>query len=158
MTIGTHLNIDDQAAVRVLVGPCSVEFHCANTEIEMYDDALAVFIQTGETVLPRLRTRAGQVPAMPYPSHAAVDAQHSSAAGTWVICEAAEPLTHLILSNAVELHWGELTWTITSGALARLLDRARRAQSVLARGEDVNGLLPDKEIPDSEVDHEHATR
>jgi hypothetical protein len=123
----------------------------------MYDDALAVFIQAGETVLPRLRASAGRLWAMPYQSDAAVDAP-GPAAGTWVICDADEPVRHLLLSDTMELHWGELTWTITSGALARLLDRARRAQAVLRRRLDWTDVGDsDQEIPDREVEHEYAT-
>ena len=56
--IGTHLNIDEQTAVRVFVGMASVEFHCANTEVEMYEAELARFIETAQDVLPHLRSAA----------------------------------------------------------------------------------------------------
>jgi hypothetical protein len=160
MAIGTHLNIDDQAPVRVFVGPYSVEVHCASTEIEMYEDALAVFIRAGEAVLPRLRASAGRVWAMPYQFDAAIEGPGPGpAAGTWVICDADKPIAPLLLSDTVELRWGELTWTITSGALARLLDRARRAQEVLrVRLDWMDVDDSDQEIPDREVGHEHAKR
>jgi hypothetical protein len=158
MAIGTCLNTDDQARVRVIVGPYSVEFHSANVEIEMYDDALTMFIQVGEQVLPRLRTSTGKMWTMPYPSGTEVDGQCSPAAGTWVICEADEPVSYLVSGDMAELRWGALTWTITSGALARLLQRARRAQTALAQEADVSASTPDLEIPESEFEHEHATR
>jgi hypothetical protein len=147
MEFGTWVNTDDQAAVRVVVGPYSVEFRCDSTEIEMYDDALTVFIETGEKVLPLLRASAYQPVATRCPS----DATGSGpVTGTWVICRAEEPLTYLVLGDMAELEWGDLTWTITSGALARLLERARRAQSVLAQEPDVSALSSDLEIPESE--------
>jgi hypothetical protein len=148
VVIGTHLNVDDQAAVRVLVGPYAVEFRCANTEIELSDDALTVFIRIGESVLPRLRASAGPVWTVPNQSDSAVDTL-SSLAGTWVICEAAEPVTYLLFGDVAELCWGGLTWTITRGALARLLERARRAQADLRQGLGGSSYLsPDYEIAD----------
>jgi hypothetical protein len=147
MDFGTWVNTDDRAAVRVVVGPYSVEFHCGSTEIEMYDDALTVFIETGEKVLPLLRASACQTVTTSYPSGATGSGRVT---GTWVICRAEEPLTYLVLGDMAELEWGDLTWTITSGALARLLQRARRAQSVLAQEPDVSALSSDLEIPESE--------
>jgi hypothetical protein len=151
MKIGTWVNMDDQAAVRVVVGPYSVEFHCGSTEIEMYDDALTVFIETGEQVLPHLRTSAGQRWAMPHPPDVTGDAAAYPATGTWVICKAEEPVTYLLFDDAAELEWGDLTWTITSGALARLVERARQAQTLLAQHPDVSALCSDLEVPDIEA-------
>lgn len=153
MEFGTWVNTDDQAAVRVVVGPYSVEFHCDSTEIEMHDDALTVFIETGEKVLPLLRASACQTVTTPYPSGATGS---GPVTGTWVICRAEEPLAYLVLDDMAELEWGDLTWTITSGALARLVERARRAQTVLAQHPNVSALSSDLEIPDSEIDHEPA--
>jgi hypothetical protein len=148
VAIGTHINVDDQATVRVLVGPHSVEFLFANTEIELSDDALTVFIRIGESVLPRLRKSLGPVWTMPDHSDAAVD-NVSSVAGTWVICDAAEPMTYMLFGDAAELCWGGMTWTITRGALARLLTRARRAQTALRNGLGGSSYLrPTYEIAD----------
>lgn len=148
MSIGTHINVDDQAAIRVLVGPFSVEFLFANTEIELSDEALAVFIGIGESVLPLLRARSGPVGTMPNQSDAAVDSL-SSVAGTWVICDAAEPVTYMLFGDAAELSWGGLTCTITRGALARLLTRARQAQTALRNGLGGSSYLsPTYEIAD----------
>jgi hypothetical protein len=152
VAIGTQLNIDDQTAVRVFVGVASVEFHCANTEVEMYEAELELFIQTAQDALPRLQSTAK--PAVIEPDHigaGAVAVAGPQVSGTWVICEATEPLRYMVLRDAVELHWGQLTWTITGGALDRLLDRARRAHAVLTQRLDcaVEALAPDLEIPDN---------
>jgi hypothetical protein len=154
VAIGTQLNIDDQTAVRVFVGETSVEFHCANTEVEMYEAELELFIQTARDALPRLQPTAK--PAVIEPDHigagaAPVAVDGPQVSGTWVICEATEPLRYMVLRDAVELHWGQLTWTITGGALARLLDQARRAHAVLTQRLDcaVEALAPALEIPDN---------
>jgi hypothetical protein len=63
--IGTCLNADDQAAVRVVVGPYSVEMHCAGTRIEMDPDSLAVFIAIVEQALPQLDGDTDQPPTTP---------------------------------------------------------------------------------------------
>jgi hypothetical protein len=156
VAIGTHLNIDDQTTVRVFVGVASVEFHCANTEVEMYEAELARFIETAQDVLPHLRSTAmelDQISAgvVAVAVDAAVDGPQVS--GTWVICEATEPLRYMVLRDAVELRWGQLTWTLTGGALARLLDRARRAHTVLGQRLDgaVTASEPDLEIPDNQA-------
>jgi hypothetical protein len=62
----------------------------------------------------------------------------------------------MVLRDAAELRWGQLTWTITAGALARLLGRARLAHAALTQRLDcaLGDLLPDLEIPDSEVSRE----
>lgn len=147
MDFGTWVNTDNQATVRVVVGPYSVEFHCDSTEIEMYDDALTVFIETGEKVLPLLRASACQTMRRPYPSGATGS---GPVTGTWVICRAEEPLTYLVLDDMAELEWGDLTWTITRDALARLLERARQAQTLLAQHPNVSALHSDLEVPDIE--------
>ena len=150
MEIGTHINVDDHAVIRVLVTRFSVEFLFVNTEIELSDDALTVFIGIGESVLPRLRASEGPVWTMP--DHAgAVVGPLSSVAGTWVICDAAEPVTYLLFGDAAELYWGELTWTITRDALARLLTRARQAQTALRAGlGGTSYLWPTYEVADGE--------
>ena len=70
-----------------------------------------------------------------------------------MICEATEPLHYMVLRDAVELRWGQLTWTITGGALARLLDRARRSHTVLGQRLDcvVTASVPDLDIPDNQA-------
>jgi hypothetical protein len=152
VAIGTRLNIDDQTAVRVFVGVASVEFHCANTEVEMYEVELARFIETAQDVLPHLRSTA-IAPDTVSADGVAVAVDGPQASGTWVICEATEPLRYMVLRDAVELRWGQLTWTITGGALARLLDRARRAHTVLGQRLDcaVTASVPDLEIPDNQA-------
>jgi hypothetical protein len=142
VVIGTQLNVNDQTAVRVFVGADSVELHCANTEVEMYEAELELFIETAQEALPRLRTSAN--PAVIEPDHVGVGAVAGpQVSGTWVICEAAEPLRYTVLRDAVELRWGRLTWTITGGALARLLDRARRAHAVLGQRLDCTVGTPE---------------
>lgn len=154
MAIGTQLNIHDHTAVRVFVGAASVEFHCATTEVEMYEAELELFIGTAQEALPRLQctatstgTKSDDIGA------AAVAADGPQVSGTWVICEATESLFCTVLRDAVELDWGPLTWTITGGALARLLDRARRAHAVLRQRQDCDAeaRAPDLDIPDGEV-------
>lgn len=152
MAIGTQLNIHDHTAVRVFVGAASVEFHCATTEVEMYEAELALFIGTAQEALPRLQCTATSTATKPdHIGAAAVSVAGPQVSGTWVICEATESLSCTVLRDAVELDWGPLTWTITGGALARLLDRARRAHAVLRQRQDcaAEALAPDLDIPDS---------
>jgi hypothetical protein len=154
VAIGTQLNIHDSTAVRVFVGASSVEFHCATTEVEMYEAELALFIGAAQDALPRLQCIATSIATKPdHIGAAAVAADGPQVSGTWVICEVTESLSCTVLRDAVELDWGPLTWTISGGALARLLDRARRVQAVLRQRQDcaVEALVPDLDIPDSEV-------
>jgi hypothetical protein len=155
--IGTCLNIDDQAPVRVVVRDYAVKFECVSTEIDMDSDSLAAFIAAGEEALPQLSPNAGvggaAVPDQP--NAAATADQHSSAfrtsASTWVVCDADDQIWYLTVGTQFELHWGErLIWTISAGALTRLLERARRAWPILVERMHLVGCLPDdQEILDT---------
>jgi hypothetical protein len=160
--IRTHLNTDDLTEVEVLVlGSESVEIHCDGTEITMGDEALALFIETGAGVLPRLRPRpfakpAGTVRDVPrrIGGNQAGDVWvlRHPVSSTWVICAASDPLGCSALGDSVELNWGVLDWTMTGGALARLLGRARQAQTVLRERMDcARGDVPDHVIGDGGV-------
>lgn len=161
VVIGTCLNVDDRAAVRVVVEDYSVKFECAGTEIEMDPDSLTMFIAAGEEGLTKL-TQPSQpvngsgakrvdVAASEQPS--AVDADDEifrTSASTWVVCDTSDWISHTTVGGRVELNWsGRLVWTISTGALSRLLDRARRAQPVLDERMNTVGRLPDdQEIPE----------
>lgn len=155
VVVGTCLNVDDRAAVRVVVEEYSVKFECAGTEIVMDADSLAQFITIGEEVLPELAAHVGMRSAdalVPDRSDSAdtVAPRFETSASTWVICDATDRIRYLTVGGRFELNWGgRLVWTISAGALARLLDRARRARPVL--DEHVNiarRTPPDQEIPE----------
>lgn len=152
--IGTCLNVDDQAVVGVVVQECSVRFECVGTEIEMDPDSLAAFIMAGEEALPKLAVReaspAGGVASDRPSTVVSVDRGFQTSASTWVVCDVDDRIWYLTLGDRFEFHWGDhLLWTISAGALVRLLDRARRAQPILDEHMNAACRIPDdQEIPD----------
>jgi hypothetical protein len=143
--IGTCLNMDDQAVARVMVGPHSVEVYCASAQIEMDPDSLALLITTSEQALAQLVPDADESPI-----GATVDAAgdmvegggFKTSASSWVICNAEVEPWFMIVGEFFELHWGELVWTISAGALTRLLARLRLARDVLDENMDRVGEIP----------------